>query len=60
MDTVLSLNGKASEQISTKAAKEEQAEDTAGILHRQNKRKKRKKEVQPENGSTSFLIPENI
>ena len=29
-DTVLSLNGKASEQISTKAAKEEQAEDTAG------------------------------
>ena len=54
MDTVLSLNGKTSEQISTKAAKEEQAEDTAGILHRQNKRKKRKKEVQPENGSTSF------
>ena len=30
VDTVLSLNGKASEQISTKAAKEEQAEDTAG------------------------------
>lgn len=31
-----------------------------GILHRQNKRKKRKKEVQPENGSTSFLTPEII
>ena len=30
VDTVLSLNGKASEQISTKAAKEEQAEDTSG------------------------------
>ena len=30
VDTVLSLNGKSSEQISTKAAKEEQAEDTAG------------------------------
>ena len=30
VDTVLSLNGKTSEQISTKAAKEEQAEDTAG------------------------------
>ena len=30
VDTVLSLNGKASEQISTKAAKEEQAEDTGG------------------------------
>ena len=29
VDTVLSLNGKASEQISTKAAKEEQTEDTA-------------------------------
>lgn len=30
MDTVLSLNGKSSEQISTKAEKEEQTEDTAG------------------------------
>ena len=30
MDTVLSLNGKSSEQISTKAAKEEQTEDMAG------------------------------
>ena len=30
VDTVLSLNGKASELICTKAAKEEQAEDTAG------------------------------
>ena len=30
VDTVLSLNGKSSEQISTKAEKEEQTEDTAG------------------------------
>ena len=30
VDTVLSLNGKSSEQISTKAEKEEKTEDTAG------------------------------
>lgn len=60
VDTVLSLNGKASNRSAQKLRKKSRQKIRQGILHRQNKRKKRKKEVQPENGSTSFLIPENI